>query len=226
MAQVIAIDGPAASGKSTVAGGISRKLGIPYINTGNMYRSVTWHFLCNGIDPFHTETQDILDSLQQLKLEYLRSQDGDFQIYLNGDAVCEADIRSPEVTACVSQVSAIPEVRQWLLNKQRHFAGMGLVVMEGRDIGTVVFPDADYKFFITATPYARALRRLNQDGETPDNSTVQSVADQIAERDRLDSTRAVAPLCQADDAQYIDTTDMSIAEVVEVIADQVKDARN
>lgn len=221
MSQVIAIDGPAASGKSTVANRVSETLGIPYINTGNMYRTVTFYLLSHGIDPLNPD-DSISSLLSEMDMDYRKAPDGVFRIYLNGSPVADSDIRSPEVTASVSPVAAMPEVRARLLELQRHFAALGLIVMEGRDIGTVIFPDADYKFFVTATPYARALRRLNQGGETPENSTVQEVADQIAERDRIDSTRAVAPLKQADDATYVDTTDMTIEEVVEFITSRIK----
>jgi len=222
VSQVIAIDGPAASGKSTVANRVSETLGIPYINTGNMYRTVTFYLLSHGIDPLKPDSGKISSLLSAMDMDYRKAPDGVFRIYLNNSPVADSDIRSPEVTALVSPVAAMPEVRARLLELQRHFASLGLIVMEGRDIGTVIFPDAEYKFFVTATPYARAMRRLNQGGETPENSTVQEVADQIAERDRIDSTRAVAPLKQADDATFVDTTNMTIVEVVEFITSRVK----
>ena len=128
-----------------------------------------------------------------------------------------AKIRAPEVASFVSPVAALPNVRAWLLDKQREFARLGRIVMEGRDIGTVIFPDARYKFFLTATPEERAKRRIAQNGETPDGATVESVAKAIAERDMLDSSRETAPLKKADDAILIDTSGMSIEQVIEQI---------
>jgi len=217
-AQVIAIDGPAASGKSTIAAGVARRLHIPYVNTGNMYRAVTLHVLRCGVDPL--DRQAVAGLLPEIVLDYRPDVDGNYEIYLNGAAPGGA-IRAPEVTAAVSPLSAIPEVRAYLLDKQRSFAGFGLIVMEGRDIGTVIFPDADYKFFLTATPEARARRRLAQGGETPDGATVQSVAAEIAERDRRDSSRVIAPLKQAQDAILIDSSDLTVEQVLELIIEQV-----
>jgi cytidylate kinase len=189
-----------------------------------MYRSLTWYFLrhnCAAEDSAGLERMTEL--LKGLDFDYRPNAAGDYEIHIDGEPVGQA-IRAPEVTAGVSRVSAIPEVRRWLLDKQRCFAKLGLIVMEGRDIGTVVFPDAEFKFFVTASPEARARRRLAQAGETPAAATVESVAAEIAERDRLDSTRAVAPLRQAEDAELIDTTDMSVAQVVELIAGKVRNA--
>jgi len=216
---VIALDGPAASGKSTVATAVARELGIPYVNTGNMYRAITYYVQSRGDNAL--EPNAVIARLSEIDLDYRPNADGSYEIYLNGKAPGNA-IRTPEVTACVSQLSAIPEVRAWLLNKQRSFARLGLIVMEGRDIGTVIFPDADYKFFLTATPEARARRRLNQGGETPADATVQSVAAEIAERDRRDSSRAVAPLRQAPDAERIDSSELTVEQVVARIVDKVK----
>lgn len=221
-AQVIALDGPAASGKSTVAAAVAAALDIPYVNTGNMYRAVTYAALRHGLDPLTSAgVAGVIALLPEIDLDYRPDNRGIYEIYLNGTAPGAA-IRAPEVTACVSQVSAIPEVRRWLLEKQRSFARLGLIVMEGRDIGTVIFPDADYKFFLTASPEARARRRLAQGGETPADATVQSVAAEIAERDRLDSSRTVAPLKQAADAELIDSSSLTVTEVVERIVARVK----
>jgi len=218
-AAVIALDGPAASGKSTVATAVAKALDIPYVNTGNMYRAITYFAQSNGVNPLDAAAVTAL--LPRIELDYRPNAAGSYEIYLNGTAPGAA-IRTPEVTAAVSPVSAIPAVREWLLGKQRSFAGLGLIVMEGRDIGTVIFPDADYKFFLTATPEARARRRLNQGGETPADATVQSVAAEIAERDRQDSTRAIAPLRQAADAELVDSSDLTVEQVVARIVAKVK----
>lgn len=217
--KVIAIDGPAAAGKSTVAQMVSRKLNAPYINTGNMYRAATWYLMSRGIEP-ESLTDDIAAAnLAEMNLEYL-SQGGGFAIFINGREV-ESELRSPEVAAEVSKVAAVPFVRHWLVEKQRALAADEMLVMEGRDIGTVVFPDAEFKFFVTASPEVRARRRLAQDGEVPAGATVASVARQIAARDRMDSQRTVSPLRRAGDAELIDTSDMTIDEVVDVIVSSV-----
>lgn len=213
---VIAIDGPAASGKSTIAGLVADRLGIPYINTGNMYRAVTFHAIQQGIGLSECSEDKLALLLNQIKLDYVKSASGRYEIMLNGEFP-GAKIRTPEVASFVSLVAALPNVRAWLLDKQREFAGLGRIVMEGRDIGTVIFPDARYKFFLTASPEERAKRRLAQNGETPDGATVESVAKAIAERDMLDSSRETAPLKKADDAFMIDTSGMSIEQVIEQI---------
>jgi cytidylate kinase len=214
--KIIAIDGPAASGKSTVAALLAERLHIPYINTGNMYRAITWKILCCGIDLNNSDKTALNAMLDSTELLYQKDSDGEFRLLIDGAAVGN-EIRTAEITSFVSKVAAIPEVRAWLLERQRQMVKLGLIVMEGRDIGTVVFPDAEYKFFITASPTIRAQRRLLQSGETFDGATLESVARDIAERDRLDSTRKIAPLRQAETAQLIDTTELTIAEVVEQV---------
>ncbi len=224
-ANVIAIDGPAASGKSTIASRVAQFLGIPYINTGNMYRAITWRIQQAGIPITTQNIPRIEELLRNTTLEYRRNVDNNYELYLDGFPVGCA-IRAPEVTAQVSPVAAIPEVRAWLLQKQRDYTSLGLIVMEGRDIGTVIFPDAKYKFFLTASPEARARRRLAQAGETVENATVMSVAAEIAERDRIDSTRTVAPLRQASDAILVDSTDMTIEQVLAAITGRIEDGGN
>lgn len=211
---VVAIDGPAASGKSSAAQRVAIALGIPYINTGNMYRAVTFAALSARIlPPADSDTLEIL--LSQTTLEY-RQTDSGYQLFLNGTR-CGAEIRTPEVTSFVSAVAAVPEVRNWLMSRQRSIAESLSVVMEGRDIGTVVFPNAKFKFFLTATPRVRAERRLAQEGETIPGATVDSVAAEIAARDQLDSTRAVAPLCKAPDAILIDSSQLTLDQTVSAI---------
>ncbi|MCP3967566.1 MAG: (d)CMP kinase [Lentisphaerae bacterium] len=219
--KVIAIDGPAASGKSTVAELIADKLSVPYINTGNMYRAVTLFALDSGVDLKNNCSDAAFDELlQKLQLDYKRNASGIYEIELNGEFPGNG-IRSPEVASYVSPVAALPVVRAWLSQKQRDFASLGMIVMEGRDIGTVIFPESKFKFFLTATPEARARRRLGQDGENFDGATLESVAAAIAERDRIDSTREVAPLKPAGDAEIVDTTDMTIDEVVDYITGRI-----
>jgi len=222
--QVIAIDGPAASGKSTIAALLAAKLHIPYINTGNMYRAITMYALDSGI---HLETEctnEVFTTLlSTLKLDYIQTTSGDYELQVNG-IIPGPRLRSPEVAAFVSPVAVLSVVRDWLKDLQRDSAKLGLIVMEGRDIGTVIFPDAAFKFFLTATPEERARRRLAQAGETFDGATLESVARDIAERDHIDSSRAIAPLKPAADSEIVDTTEMTIDEVINYLAGRVNNA--
>lgn len=220
MSNVVAIDGPAASGKSTIANLVSKKLGIPYINTGNMYRAITLYLLDSGVDIDTLTDASSEELLNSVTLDYVKTSDDLFEIELNGELPGDK-IRAPRIASKVSPVAALPSVRTFLTEKQREFSKLGLIVMEGRDIGTVVFPQAKHKFFLTASPLVRAQRRLGQDGETIDGATVETVAAEIAKRDELDMNRAVAPLKQADDAVLVDTSDMSIDQVLECIASHV-----
>ena len=212
----IAIDGPAASGKSTVARKVAERTGGIYVNTGDMYRALTWRIRQENINP-KDEPDRVRELLQKLDLQYSVNSDGEPELLLDGEKVSQNDIRDPAVAAEVSHVAGIAEVREWLMNRQRETRKFGLIVVEGRDIGTIVFPDADYKFFLTASAEERARRRLGQGGETFSWDTVESVAKDIAERDRLDSTREVAPLRPAEDAVLIDSSDLDVDEVVEKI---------
>lgn len=201
---VIAIDGPGGSGKSTVARLVAERLGLERLDTGAMYRAVTWAVLTSGADPA---------AAASLELEMGAS------VVIGGTDVTEA-IRTPEVTAAVSAVSADPEVRSKLVDRQRRWAAeRDGGVIEGRDIGTVVFPDADVKVFLTATEEERARRRAVETGR----DDARTVAAEIARRDHLDSTRLASPLQKAADAVEIDTTDMPIEEVVERIVALVKE---
>ncbi len=217
MSKVIAIDGPAASGKSTVAKRLAERFGIAYVNTGSLYRAVALAASRAGV-PFSAVNTAFLATL---KLAYCPDADGRYELTLNGEFPGSA-LRSPEIAAGASTVAAIPQVRDFLLDVQRGFAGERPIVMEGRDIGTVIFPDAQYKFFVTATPEERARRRLAQSGEVPDGATLAEVARDIAERDRQDANRPVAPLKPAADAELVDTTGSSIDEVVDRIAARVE----
>jgi len=218
---IIAIDGPAGSGKSTVALIVAKKLGGTYISTGNMYRAITLAILKGKFQIENAKPGKIAKFLTSIELKYLSETSFD-KIILNGEDV-SSQIRSPEVASLVSRVSAIPEIRKWLVEKQRQIAeNTKIAIMEGRDIGTVVFPDAKWKFFIIASPEVRAKRRLLQSGENFEGSTLESVARQIAERDRMDMTRKVAPLTKADDAVLIDSSEISAEDVANKIVDMVK----
>lgn len=216
----IAIDGPAASGKSTVAKLVAQRLGGFYINTGDMYRAVTRAVLEAGIDA-ETDPEAVVALLAKLDLRY-RLVDGVPVLHLDGVPVVQDSIRAPEVAHVVSYVARIAGVRDWLRERQRETRALGTIIMEGRDIGTVILPDASHKFYVTASPEVRARRRLAQAGEVADGATLASVAAEIAERDRIDSTRAVAPLRPAEDAVHINTDHLTIEQVVEAIISHVR----
>ena len=218
---VSAIDGPAASGKSTAARNLAARLGIPYINTGSLYRAIAWKAAQKGIS---TRDEAALRAmLADTVIRYaVPAGGGNPDIEIDGVFPGQA-LRAPEIARGASIVAAIPFVRAFTLQIQRDAAKTQLVVMEGRDIGTAVFPDAQYKFFLTASPRVRALRRLGQGGETPDNATVDSVAAEIAERDRQDMNRSVAPLRQAEDAVFIDSSGMTAEEVLDAMVLCIQD---
>ncbi len=203
----IAIDGPAASGKSTVAKLIAKELGFTFINTGAMYRAVTWYVLQQGISPADTEAVKAL--LPTIPLSF--GKDGAVSTVMCKGLVLGEELTLQSTNDNVSTIAAIPEVRALLVEKQREYNSTEPVVMEGRDIGTVVFPNTPYKYFVTASEEVRAARRA-----------AQGLTDSIAERDRKDSARACAPLTKADDAQLVDTSEMSISEVVAAIAADIR----
>ncbi len=218
-ANVIAIDGPAASGKSTVASHLARLLSIPYVNTGSMYRAVTYAVLQQKIDV--SDEAAMKELLNNMQLEYKADEAGNFSLSLNG-VFLKDELVTPEVNANVSPVAAIPMVREKLKKLQRSLAEKQRIVMEGRDIGSVVFPDAAWKFFVTASPEVRAKRRLDQSKESYSSATLEEIARSIAERDRIDSERPVAPLKQCEDAILVDSSNMNVEETVAFIAERIR----
>ena len=207
---VIAIDGPAGTGKSTVSRGLARALGARYLDTGSMYRIVTLAMLRAGVD-----LTDPAAIAARADVPMSVGFDPDVEQAYLGDEDVSAEIRGDEVTRSVSAVSAVPQVRARLVELQRELAsGPGSVVVEGRDIGTVVLPDADLKIFLTASAETRARRRNDQNvaAGLPDDYEV--VLADVRRRDHLDSTRAVSPLRAAEDAVVVDTSDMTQDEVV------------
>ena len=202
----ISIDGPAGSGKSSVARQVARRLGISHLDTGATYRAVALGALRRGVDPGDA------DGLSEVARTVSLTPEG---IELRGALVEDAELRTPEVSAAASQVSQHPLVRQVLVERQRA-AGKeaGAVVMEGRDIGTVVLPDADLKVFLSASPEERAFRRAKQSGKTAE---VERIRAAIGDRDRQDSEREASPLRSAADAIEIDTTGLTLDEVVEQV---------
>ena len=208
---VIAIDGPAGTGKSSVARGLARALHARYLDTGAMYRIVTLSVLRAGIDL--ADAAAIADAAQRVDLAVGFDPDED-RSYLAGEDV-SAEIRGDAVTKAVSAVSAVPQVRARLVELQRELASApGSVVVEGRDIGTVVLPDADVKIFLTASAEVRARRRTDQNIANGRPADYDAVLADVKRRDHLDSTRAVSPLRAADDAIVVDTSDMNQDEVV------------
>jgi cytidylate kinase len=211
---IIAIDGPAGAGKSTIARSLANKLGFTYIDTGAMYRAVAlWALRADiGLDDLHR--------LEQLALAARIEFDPDRTIRLNGEDVTAA-IREPRVSEAASKVSQAPGVRRAMREEQRRIASSQSVVMEGRDIGTVVFPEAQVKIYLDADPGVRATRRTAELGGGEEE--LDRVAREIAERDQRDRTRTEAPLTQAPDAEYLDTSRLSPAEVEEAILKLVRE---
>ena len=219
---IVAIDGPSGSGKSSVAREIARRCGLTYLDTGAMYRSVAWACLDRGVNPEDAEA--VADVAREVRIEFL-SDDGAQRVLVDGTDVTEA-IRTPEVELAVSPVSANPAVRETMVTIQRRFGAEGDVVAEGRDIGTVVFPGADVKVFLSASPEARARRRAVQrqggnlatgDAVDVDAASEQAILADLVRRDTYDSTREASPLRPADDARRIDSSELSFEEVVSAI---------
>jgi CMP/dCMP kinase len=216
---MVAIDGPAGTGKSSVSRGLARALAARYLDTGAMYRIVTLAVLRAGIDLDDVDAVGAAAEDVDLAIGYDPDED---RSYLAGEDV-SAEIRGDEVTKAVSAVSAVPAVRTRLVRLQRELAaGQGSVVVEGRDIGTVVLPDADVKIFLTASAEERALRRNDQNVASGLGDDYEAVLVDVKRRDHLDSTRAVSPLRAADDALVVDTSDMSEPQVIAHLLDLVE----
>ena len=217
---IIAIDGPSASGKSTLGRLLARALSLLYIDTGSMYRAVALAVIEANIDPRDKEAVAALANEIEIDLE---GDPDSLKVWLNGHDVTD-QIRTETVTEMSSIVSSIPGVRRAMVERQRSMGKRG-AVLNGRDIGTVVFPDADFKFFLTANPNERAERRYKED-QVKSNSTLAETLADITERDRRDSTRADSPLKAADDAIIIDSTGKSIEQVFAEMMEQINVHRN
>lgn len=200
---VITLDGPAASGKSSVARHVAARLGRIYVNTGNMYRALTWAVLARGADPADPEAVRAAAAAVAFESPVA---DGQTQVCVDGRLLTTDDLNSDAVNAGVSLVARVPEVRERLVRDQRALADLGPLVMEGRDIGSVVFPDSRLKFYIDASEEVRAARRR-----------AQGHADQVAERDRLDSTRKSSPLVVPEGAQVIDNSHLTLEQAIEAV---------
>lgn len=215
----IAIDGPAGAGKSTVARRVAATLGYLYVDTGALYRTVGLNALRLGLTPGNPD--DVIPTLQDLQVS-LRFIDGEQRVFLGDEDVSEA-IRQNEVSMAASDVSAIPEVRAFLFDLQRNIAANNNCLMDGRDIGTVVLPDAQIKIFLTASAEARADRRFKELTEKGQTVEYEALLKEIRERDYNDSHRAIAPLKQAEDAILVDTTELGLEEVIDTILSIVKE---
>ncbi|MBY4971964.1 (d)CMP kinase [Streptococcus suis] len=216
----IAIDGPASSGKSTVAKIIAKQLGYTYLDTGAMYRSATFLALKNGIEV--TNQEKIVQLLASNPIRFGRDENGE-QLVFVGDYDVTLPIRDNQVTNNVSAVAALPLVREELVRLQQEIAQAGGIVMDGRDIGTVVLPQAELKIFLIASVEERALRRFKENTERGIETDLETLKEEIAARDFKDSNRAVSPLKAADDAITFDTTGVSIEGVVKFISEKAKE---
>lgn len=214
----IAIDGPGGAGKSSVAKALAKKLGIIYVDTGALYRNIGLYMLNKGVDP--KSEDDVVPLLDEIDLE-LTFSEGKQIILLNGKDMGDA-IRTPEASMAASAVSAIPKVREFLLEMQRNTAKKNSVVMDGRDIGTVILPNAEVKVFLTASPKARAERRYNELLAKGENVSYEQVYNEMVERDKNDSTRELAPCVKADDAVLIDNSNMTAEQTCDAILKIVK----
>ena len=213
--KIITIDGPAGSGKSSVAKRVAQELGFVHLDSGAIYRAVTLFLLQRGVSP--SDVPKIEECLKKLDLKVK-----DQQIYINGENVTEA-IRSPQVDEMVSLYSALPVVRKYLLTLQRELQDGQDLIAEGRDMGTVIFPDADLKIFLKADAKTRAIRRWKELMERGVDIAFDDVYYQIIQRDEKDSNRELSPLIPAEDAIILDTSDLTLDEVVERVIKLVKD---
>jgi cytidylate kinase len=216
---VIAVDGPSGSGKSSVSRGVATAFGLRYLDTGSLYRAATWWVLHNGADP--TDADRVTAVVETAQIE-AGTDPAAPTISVNGRNVA-TEIRSPEVTAAVSQVSAVPQVRSRLLTLQRELIGSGGVVVEGRDIGTVVAPDAEVKIFLTADPEVRGQRRHLESAHHDDAT---ATAQALRARDAIDSNREVSPLRAATDAIEVDATHLNLDQVIMRVSGIVSERLN
>ncbi len=211
----IAIDGPSGAGKSSVAKALSKKLGIVYVDTGALYRTIGYYVRSVGISP--TDKQEVAKLLSEINIE-LKYENGVQSVYLNGECLGDA-IRQPEISMYASAVSAIPEVRAFLLDTQRDIAEKNSVVMDGRDIGTVILPDADVKIFLTASVENRAQRRYDELTSKGIAVKYNDVLSEMIERDTNDSGRDIAPAVAAPDAVVLDNTGFTVEQSLNAVID-------
>ena len=216
---LIAIDGPSGAGKGTVARGVAARLGYRHIDTGAMYRAVAWKAVRDGVDLGDESAVAALARRARIEV-------GDGVVRVDGHDIAEA-IRTPEMDAAAAAVARLPHVREVLITQQREMGARGEIVMEGRDIGTVVFPRAEVKLFLDASPEERALRRARDPAHTASRgAAVEEIATALRERDHSDTTRTASPLTRAPDAILIDTTGLTVEEVIERVMTIVRGRRH
>ncbi len=216
----IAIDGPSGSGKSTTAKKVAAELGYKYIDSGAMYRAVTWHFLKNGLN--WKSQDDLSKGLEEVSIEIRLGIHGDPLTYLN-DQMVEREIRSMPVSENVSEVSSLPEVRDAMVSQQRKMGASKGVVMDGRDIGTNVFKDAELKIFMIADSSVRAHRRKDELNKKGIRGSLEEIMENIEKRDKEDSSRELNPLKKAEEAIVLDTSNLSIEDQVNFVVEKAKE---
>ena len=214
----VAIDGPAGAGKSTIAKAAAKELGFIYVDTGALYRAVAYNAVKNGVIDYE---QGIISMLDDTKVE-LKYVEGVQSVYLNGEDV-SGFIRTPEISMGASKVSAIPQVREFLLNLQREIAKTNNVIMDGRDIATVVLPDAEVKIFLFASPECRAERRYKELVEKGENVSFDDVLKDVNQRDYQDSHREIAPLKPSEESIMADTSELTLQESIDLIVNTIKE---
>lgn len=214
----VAIDGPAGAGKSTIAKAAAKELGFIYVDTGALYRAVAYNAVKNGVID---DEQGIISMLDDTKVE-LKYVEGVQSVYLNGEDV-SGFIRTPEISMGASKVSAIPQVREFLLNLQREIAKTNNVIMDGRDIATVVLPDAEVKIFLFASPECRAERRYKELVEKGENVSFDDVLKDVNQRDYQDSHREIAPLKPCEESIMADTSELTLQESIDLIVNTIKE---
>ena len=220
MSIAVAIDGPAGAGKSTIARAAAKALGFIYVDTGALYRSIGLNAIRNSVDL--ADTSAIEKSLEGMKVDLAFDAQGAQIVLLNGEDVSSL-IRTPEVSMSASKVSAVPKVRAFLLDLQRNMAKTQSVIMDGRDIGTVVLPDAEVKIFLTASPEIRAKRRFDELIEKGQEVKYEDVLADVIERDYNDSHREIAPLKPAEDSKLADTSGLTLEESIDLIINIIKE---
>lgn len=216
---IVAIDGPAGSGKSTVARLVAGRLKFQYIETGSMYRAVAWKANKLGIDPKNRDA--VADVARDLEIEFIPADGIGQRVFVDGNELTR-ELKNETVGRMAAEVAANADVREILVAKQREMGKNGNVVMDGRDIGTVVFPDADKKFYLDADPVERARRRYDEMKDAYPDLTLDEVVEQVRQRDHEDKNRAASPLRAAEDAVRVDTTHLSIDEVVDTLVRDIE----
>ncbi len=219
MGKAIAIDGPSASGKSTVSKGVAKALGFIYVDSGALYRGVTWQAIRKGVDT--KDAAAVLETMHNAEWDFF-VQEGASVFSIDGDVPVQ-ELREKDVREAVADVASTPEIRKFVVESLRSLENFGSLVMEGRDIGTVVFPDSPYKFYLDADPEERAMRRYRELVSAGESEKAHEVMESLKKRDQIDATRKADPLVVAPGAQVIDSTAMNLEEVIQTVIKAVKE---